>query len=99
MIVDLKENKLAMWAVCEAIGSQHELINKMESIEGEGVLKDIKFIVGGVELDFSNVITAIDKNVMTMINKEAKRLIQEKFNNLIETIDDIKDEVIDKLDR
>lgn len=100
MIVDLKENKLAMWAVCEAIGSQHELIDKMESIETEGekILKEIKFIVGGVELNFLNVIKAIDNNVMFMINKKATELIEEKFDGIINTLEDVKSNIIDKID-
>lgn len=98
MIVNLKENKLAMWAVCEAVGSQHELIDKMDKIEGEGILRDIKFIVGGVELNFLNIIDAIDNNVMFMINKRATELIEEKFDGLINTLEDAKNNLIDKID-
>ena len=96
MIVDLDKNGKAMWVVCEAVGSQHELINKMEKIEGNGILQEIKFIVGGVELNFLNVIEAIDKNMSYMVEKEAKRLIEKKFDNLIETIEDVKSSFIEK---
>lgn len=41
----------------------------------------------------------IDKNVTTMVNKKAVELIESKFDNLIETIDDVKDGLIYKLDR
>lgn len=97
MLVDLRNNELAMWVVCEAVGAQRELIDKMESIEGEGIIKDIKFTVGGVELNFLNVIEAISNNFDAAVNKRAQKLIKNKFDNLIETIDDIKDDVIEKL--
>lgn len=98
MLVDLKENKLAMWAVCEAVASQHELIDKMENIEGEGILKDIKFIVGGVELNFLNVIEAIDKNIDKLINEEAKKLIREKFNDLLDKIEEVENDIVEKFE-
>lgn len=97
MLVDLSKNELAMWIVCEAIGAQRELIDKMENIKGEGIIKDIKFTVGGVDLNFLNVIEAINNNFDEAVNKEAQKLIKNKFDNLIETIDDIKDEVVEKL--
>lgn len=33
MIVDLDRNRLAMRIVCDAIGSQHELADKMDSVK------------------------------------------------------------------
>lgn len=100
MIVDLEKNKLAMWMVCEAVASQHELIDKMDNIgtEGNEILKDIKFIVGGVELNFLNVIEAIDKNVTAMVNKEARELVEKKFDNLIEAIEEAKTIFEEKFD-
>lgn len=98
MIVDLDKEKLVMWAVCTAIGSQHELIDKIEKVEGEGILRDVKFIVGGVELNFLNVIEDINKNIDRMLNKKAKKLIEQKFDNLIDTIEDTKRKFIDNLE-
>lgn len=101
MIVDLDRNKLAMRIVCNAIGSQHELADKMDSVKEGTLLKEIKFIVGGVELNFENVIKAIDRNYDQAVTKAAKELIEEKLSkidNLLENIHDtINEHVSDVL--
>lgn len=100
MKIDLScsKNEMVMWAVCEAIGETHELINKMETCQGDNgkTLHNIIFSVGGVELDFAKLIDAIISNVDNLVEKKANEIINSQFVSLIDEIDDLQERVKSK---
>jgi hypothetical protein len=53
-------------------------------------LKDVKFTVGGIELDFENVVKRIEELFDWEIEEKAKEILSEKYDGLIEEIDEIK---------
>lgn len=97
MDMELKNIKddIVMWAVCSAIGSQHELIDKMnlKNIDGK-TIADIKFNVNGVDLDFRKVMEAIESNVDKMVGDKAKELIEENFEDLNKTLEEFKTKIL-----
>lgn len=99
MIVDLNKNKIGMHIVCMAIGKDHHLVDEMESIENDEpgtrkILKDVKLIVGGVELNFENVVERIDEAYNEALNRRARKMIEEKFDNLDDTLEFIKEKLM-----
>lgn len=108
MEINLKHEDLAMWVICSAIGKQSELIDKIEKkSEKDSILTDVKLIVGGVELDFNNVVVSLQQNfdiqldkIKASVGKEAfekrvadkvKDIIDEKYNSLLGDLYDIQE--------
>jgi len=58
--------------------------------------RDVKFSVGGVELDFEKVIKAIEQNFDIAIEERARKIVNEKFDNLLNIIDDVTERVSDQ---
>lgn len=88
-------NDIVMWAICTAIGSQGELIDKMNRkiIDGK-LVEDIKFNVNGVDLNFRNVMEDIEKNIDRMVEDKAKELIKDKFEGLHESLETMKKNIL-----
>lgn len=90
-LVKLEHGTMAMWVVCAAIGKENQLIETMEATE-DG-LKDIKFSVGGVELDFMKVVQRIDEEISKLITLKAQRLLADKYGDLEFEINDIQERI------
>lgn len=95
MIVNLLENKLAMWFVCEAIGSQHELIDQFD--KNENCEHDIRFSVDGVELNFEKVINAIKANYDRAVYAKAREIYLSRLEERTIDIECELNEILDRL--
>ena len=101
MKVSLRKNDLAMWFVCEAIGEEFnknfEINNnsKASDEEKEDLIKEINFIVNGVELNFENVIKRINELVDEMVEDRARKIVSEKCEELVKQL---TDEALNALD-
>lgn len=84
----LMTEDIRMWIVCEAIGIDHHLIEKMEKNEDGSY--PVFFSVGGVELEFNNVGKRIEECFNDAVIKKAQELLDNKYNDLLNEIDDIQ---------
>lgn len=87
---------IRMWVVCEAIGADRHLIKKMEMNEDGSY--PVFFSVGGVELNFDNVVKRIEASFSDAVTKKAQELLDAKFNDLIDELYDIQSRVKERKD-
>lgn len=99
MEVNLKHEDLGMWVICSAIGKQSELIDKMEkNNDNDSIITDVKLIVGGVELDFHNVVKSLQENFDIQLDKIKASLGKEAFEKRVsDTVKEIIDEKYESL--
>lgn len=86
-----------MWVVCEAIGKDHDFPKKSKRNEDGSF--SVMFSVGGVELDFNNVITAIKNSFNNAITEKAQGLLEEKYDDLLNEIDDMQKRIREQKER
>lgn len=101
-IVNLSKNQLAKTIVLYAINDEvRNNLDKIEVIESENgdLLKDIKLIVGGVELDFERVVKRIGEQFDNAIENRAVDIINEKFQSLSSELDDLQERVTENKER
>lgn len=103
MIIDLKDNKQAMQIICMAIGKEHDLISKMENVDIPNkdskchCYKEVILTVGGIELNFENVVRRINENFNRAVNERAESLINMKFENIKIALDELEESINDKI--
>ena len=97
MKIDISKKDVGMWVICEAIGSQHNLIDKIKFDEGH--MLDICLTVGGVELDFSNVAKCINEVFNEAVTAKAQELLTNKYDSLISSINDIQERINEQKER
>ena len=97
MKVNLWEDDIAMWAVCEATGNQYDLVDKMKV--DENGLRDVVFSVGGIELDFLKVIHRMQDIFKDSVNKKAQELLSRKYQTLIDEVIDIQERIESQTER
>ncbi len=88
----LNDSDIRKWLILEAIGKESDKIDKMKQEDGE---YEVKFIVGGVELDFNNVAKRIEKSLDNTIKDEAINILNNKFVDVIDSIMDIQERIKD----
>lgn len=92
-----KHGDMEMWMICTAIGSNHDLISKMKKNPDDSY--PVKFEVGGIELDFSEVANSLDKQIAEMVKEKAESLLNERYNSLLGEIYDIQERLENQKDR
>ena len=99
MKVNLYKNKNVLIAICNAIGKDSELVNKiiearnLELKDGNDLLDEVVFTVNGVELDFNNFINSFATDWNKQVEKCAIELINQKYNGLLDSIYKIQEEL------
>lgn len=95
MKINIIQNNLAMWFICEAIRDNIELINDFDNTQnGE---HDIRFIVDGVELNFLNVIDSIGNSFESAVKKKAYKMYLEEFDRRSDEISSELEKIADRL--
>ena len=97
MKLKIKEDKISLWIICEAIKDNHHLIDQMEWNEDKTI--EVHFTVGGVELDFNNVANRIEELFDKAVADKAKELLNEKYADLFIEIDDIRERIREQKNR
>ena len=99
MQVNLYKNKNVLVAICNAIGKDSELVNKiiearnLELKDGDDLLDEVVFTVNGVELDFNNFIDSFATDWNNQVEKCAIELINQRYNGLLDSIYNIQEEL------
>lgn len=90
-IVNLSKNELAKAIVLFGIGEDFEKIHEMEVIESEShdLLKDVKLIVGGVELDFERVVKRIGDQLDVSVRDKTTDVLINKLSYMVEGLDEM----------
>ena len=74
-------DKNVQWAICNAIGMEHHLIDEMMK-DKEGL--EIKFVINGVELDFvrvfNSLVASMEFSAKERAKEEAKKIFLQKFD-------------------
>lgn len=83
-----KRDSMAMWIICESIGRDSALVDKMQK-NPDGSYP-VKFEVGGVELDFSRFTERLEKTLDQMVAEKAQSLLDEKYDSLLGEVYDIQ---------
>ena len=105
MQVNLYKNRNVFVAICNAIGKDSELVNKiiearnLELKDGDDLLDEIVFTVNGVELDFNNFINGFATEWNKQVEKCAIELVNQKYNGLLDSIYNIQEELDYQKDR
>lgn len=86
-----------MWIVCTAVGEDFNLIDKMKKNEDGSY--PIFFSVGGIELDFDNVVKRIEESFDKAVQNKAQELIDEKYNDLINELCDMQERIKEQKQR
>ena len=99
MKVNLYKNKNALIAICNAIGKDSELVNKiiearnLELKDGDDLLDEVVFTVNEVELDFNNFINSFAAEWNKQVEKCALEILEQKYNGLLDSIHNIQNEL------
>lgn len=94
---------MELWLICTAIGSDHDLIDKMQK-NPDGSYP-VKFEIGGIELDFSKVakrigevIDEIENNVDQKVKEKASQMLKERYESLLGEIYEIQERIENQKD-
>ena len=105
MKVNLYKNRNVFVAVCNAIGKEHDLVNKIieardpDLKDGADAIDEIVFTVNGIELDFNNFINGFATEWNKQVEKCAIELVNQKYNGLLDSIYNIQEELDYQKDR
>ena len=95
--VKLKRDSLEMWLILTSVGKDVDLINQMKKDEDGSY--QVEFNVGGLELDFNNVVERLDKSLDDLVARKATELLQDKYSDIINDIQDIQDRISHQKER
>ena len=99
MKVNLYKNKNVFVAICNAIGKNSELIDKIiearnpELKDGADFLDEVVFTVNGIELDFNNFINGFATEWNKQVEECALEILEQKYNGLLDSIHNIQNEL------
>lgn len=97
MKIDIYKDQICMWCICEAVGAKHHLIDQMQFDEDK--LVDVQLIVGGVELDFTNVLHRMVELYDKAVTEKAQELLSDKYGDLFIELDDIRERIKEQKNR
>ena len=92
-----KRDSLEMWLILTSVGKDVDLINQMKKDEDGSY--QVEFKVGGLELDFNNVVERLDKSLDDLVVRKATELLQDKYSDIINDIQDIQDRISHQKER
>lgn len=95
MQIDITKNNVVLWAFCEAIGKERNLIKTVQDNSSTENPKsyDVVFTVNGVELDFERVLNQLLSCYNKDVENKAKKLLTQKYENLISEMEEITDRI------
>lgn len=92
-----KRDSLEMWLILTSVGKDVDLINQMKKDEDGSY--QVEFKVGGLELDFNNVVERLDKSLDDLVARKATELLQDKYSDIINDMQDIQDRISHQKER
>ena len=85
--IDIVTNKMALFMVCEAIGSDHELRKTIEP--DENGLYDLTISVNGKEINAERFIEGLYESYKQAVKAAARDLLDNEYGKLLGEIHDI----------
>lgn len=95
MKVNLLQDSLATWIVCQAIGENTHIIDSFDNTQnGE---HEICFTVDGVELNFINVVNHIDKIFGDAVKEQAGKMYLKEYDKRSDEISSELQKIAERL--
>ena len=95
MQIDITKNNVVLWAFCEAIKKERELIKTVQDNSSTENPKsyDVVFTVNGVELNFERVLNQLLSCYNKDVEEKAKKLLTKKYEDLILEMEEITERI------
>lgn len=92
----IKHGDMELWLILAALGKGEQRKNPDDFTRNPDGSLPVKFEVGGVELDFSNVAKRIEDSIDSLVMNNAQQLLNTKYSHLINEIEDIQNRLEDQ---
>lgn len=89
----MKHGDMELWLILAALGEGNQRKNTDDFTRNPDGSLPVKFEVGGVELDFSNVAKRIEDSIDSLVMSKAQQLLEIKYSRLINEIADIQEQL------
>lgn len=89
----IKHGDMELWLILAALGEGEQRKNPDDFTRNPDGSLPVKFEVGGVELDFSNVAKRIEDSIDSLVMSKAQQLLEIKYSRLINEITDIQEQL------
>lgn len=87
--IKIKNNDMAMFLVCEAIGAEREeFIDIMPDEDGA---YDLKITLNGKEINVERFLTSLKRSYDHTVTKHATDLLRKEYEKMIDSIYDIQE--------
>ena len=95
MQIDITKNNVVLWAFCEAIKKERELIKTVQDNSSTENPKsyDVVFTVNGVELNFERVLNQLLSCYNKDVEKKATKLLTKKYEVLVSELEEITEHI------
>lgn len=87
----MKHGDMELWLIIAALGEGDQRKNPDDFTRNPDGNLPVKFEVGGVELDFSNVAKRIEDSIDFLVESKAQQLLDAKYGRLINEINNIQE--------
>ena len=87
--IKLSHSPMAMYMICEAIGSDRDINLKPD----ENGMHDISLTVNGQEINFERFISNLQKSYNDSVKSCASNIISSKYDQIINRIQNIQEEL------
>ncbi len=86
--IDVINNKMAMFMLCEAIGEDRDIIDFQADENG---LYDVKILFNGQELNVERFVENLQKNYQDAVKKQATDLLSSQYGEILDKIYEIQE--------
>ncbi len=87
--VDVINNKMAMFILCEAIGKDREKFKDLKA-DSNG-LYDVTITLNGIEVDINRFLENLDISYKDAVKRQASELLSLQYNKISSTINEIQE--------
>lgn len=92
----IKHGDMELWLILAALGKGEQRKKPDDFTRNPDGSLPVKFEVGGVELDFSNVAKRIEDSIDSLVMNNAQQLLNTKYSRIINEIEDIQNRLEDQ---
>ncbi len=86
--IDVINNKMAMFMLCEAIGEDRDVIDFQADENG---LYDVKILFNGQELNVERFVENLQRNYQDEVKKQAADLLSSQYGEILDKIYEIQE--------
>lgn len=87
--VDVRQNNMAMFMLCEAIGGERERFKDLHA--DENGMYDVTITLNGIEADTERFIENLHRSYREAVQKQARDLLDLEYGNILDSIYNIQE--------